>query len=112
MTKEDKINAQHFNMIAELLQTFAGESYKEWSQMKYVKAREGRPGHESKKKFDEYRMFVYSQYKLRTTQAGLCRAVVKSLTTGGDMDFEEFAPDSPAKAAGKIILGSFKNLIP
>ena len=105
-------NAKQFIGMAELFEMFAANSYNEWAGMKYKKVKEGQPGHTSKKKFEEYRRYVYMQYRLSLHRAGLCKAAAQALKDGDDMDFERFEPDSPMKAAGKVVLGTFKNLIP
>ena len=108
--QENKDNALHFKMMGELFKVFADNSHQEWREMKYVRAKPGRPGHESKKKFDEYRRYVYEQHKLSLHRAKLCDAAATALLEGVDIEPEK--PDSGVKRAGKVILGNFKNLIP
>ncbi len=110
--QQESESAKHFEMMAEYWNLVAQQAHSEWKTMKFVKKKNGGPGHRSKSEFDEYRRFVYQNHKLFLHRAGLCKAVQTSLLTAGDFDFSEFEPESSLKRAGKIILGNFKRLKP
>lgn len=102
----------HFRMMAEFWQAVAEAQYNEWGKLKFIKQVNGGPGHRSKAEFEKHKMFVYQNHKLSLHRAALCRLAADEIDTGEVQDYENAEPDSALKRSGKIILGSFKNLLP
>ena len=105
--KEIKFAAMNCRLMKDFWILMAANTHTEWANLRYVKARGDRPGHRSKKEFDEYKIVIYERHKMFLYRASLMEKFQNHLESDEPLDVVNYKVEGVIQKASRIITAPF-----
>lgn len=102
--KEIKFAAMNCRLMKDFWILMAANTKIEWQNMKYVAAKPNRPGHESRKKFNEFKQVIFERHKFFLYRASLMEKFENHLLSDEPLDVVNYKVEGILKKASRIIM--------